>query len=68
MFTQNVGMLDRVIRVILGAVILAAFFYFPDTPWRWLALIGLVPLLTGLFGSCLIYSIFGMSTRPRHHA
>lgn len=68
MFTQNVGMVDRVIRVVVGLVILAAFFFFPDTPWRWLALIGLVPLLTGLFGTCLLYMPFGISTRRRHQS
>jgi len=57
--TRNEGALDRVLRVILGLVILSLFFIGPQTPW---ALIGLVPLVTGLVGMCPIYSLFGIRT------
>ena len=33
-----------------------------DAAYRWLYLIGIVPLVTGLMGSCPAYSILGMST------
>ena len=46
--TTNVGMIDRVLRVIVGLalVAIALGFILPEyqTPWAW---IGLVPLLTG---------------------
>jgi hypothetical protein len=29
--------------------------------WGW---IGVLPILTGLSGSCLLYTAFGFSTRP----
>ena len=58
----NVGGLDRTLRVILGIVLLAAFFMLPEAGYRWFLLIGIVPLATGLMGSCPIYSIFGWST------
>lgn len=67
MFKNNVGNTDRIIRVIVGVVVLALFFVFPDSGWRWLALIGFVPLVTGLMGSCLIYTVFGLSTCPLEH-
>ena len=64
MFPRNEGTLDRVLRVILGVALLAAFFFFPDASYRWAFLIGVVPLLTGLVGSCPLYRIFGLSTCP----
>ena len=64
MFKNNVGTIDRAIRVILGLVLLGLFFVFPDAGWRWALLIGVVPLLTGLVGTCPLYSILGFSTCP----
>lgn len=64
MFKNNVGNVDRVIRIILGAVLLVAFFMYPDSSWHWFALIGVIPLATALLGSCPLYSIFGLSTCP----
>lgn len=64
MFKKNVGSIDRVLRVIAGVVLLALFFVFPEAPWRWFLLIGIVPLATGLMSSCPAYSILGLSTCP----
>lgn len=64
MFKNNVGNADRIIRIILGAVLLAVFFMYPDSSWRWFTLIGVIPLVTALLGSCPLYSIFGLSTCP----
>ncbi len=57
MFKPNVGSADRIMRVILGVVLLAMVFVGPQTPFGW---IGIVPLLTGLFGTCPLYSIIGL--------
>ncbi|WP_413720944.1 DUF2892 domain-containing protein [Silicimonas sp. MF1-12-2] len=59
---QNVGGIDRALRIIVGIVLLAAFFMLPEAGYRWFLLIGIVPLATGLMGSCPAYSIFGLST------
>jgi hypothetical protein len=64
MFKNNVGGLDRGVRIIAGLVMLALFFIYPDASWRYFALIGIVPLFTGLFGTCPLYSIIGLSTCP----
>lgn len=64
MFSNNVGKIDRAIRIVLGAVLIGAFFMFPDSSWRWLALIGIIPLVTAMMGSCPLYSLFGLSTCP----
>jgi hypothetical protein len=57
----NVGGVDRGLRIVAGLVILSLFF-FVEGPHRWWALIGFVPLLTGLMGWCPAYGIFGIRT------
>jgi hypothetical protein len=64
MFRSNVGGIDRVLRIIVGLALLAGFFLNADASWRWAYLIGLVPLFTGLFGTCPAYSLLGISTCP----
>jgi hypothetical protein len=64
MFAKNVGSIDRIIRIVLGVALLFAFFAMPEASYRWLLLIGIVPLATALMGSCPLYSIFGISTCP----
>lgn len=59
--SKNEGTIDRVLRVVLGLVLLSLVFVGPQTWW---GLIGLVPLVTGLMGSCPVYSILGISTCP----
>ena len=64
MFRTNVGRTDRIIRVVVGLALLLGFVLNPGGPWSWLYLIGLVPLVTGLVGSCPVYSVLGISTCP----
>lgn len=59
MFKTNEGMIDRVLRVIVGLALIAIVFIGPQTPWGW---VGLVPLLTGLVGTCPLYSVLGIRT------
>ena len=59
MFQRNIGSTERVIRIVAGAAITALAFVGPQTPW---ALLGLVPLATGLVGWCPPYAIFGINT------
>ncbi len=54
----NVGKTDKIIRVILGVAIIAVGIYYKS----WWGAIGLIPLLTGLAGNCLLYKPFGIST------
>jgi len=63
--TVNVGSFDRLARLILGAVLIAfALRYIaPGTGWNWVGWIGVIPILTALFGTCPAYSLFGWSTR-----
>jgi Protein of unknown function (DUF2892) len=61
---MNEGMTDRIIRVIAGLIILGMTFYYFEGNLRWLGLIGLVPLVTGIIGTCPVYSLLGMNTCP----
>lgn len=64
MFKTNVGGIDRTLRILVGLALLAGFFLNADAPLRWLYLVGLIPLVTGLVGTCPIYSILGLNTCP----
>ncbi|MEO6976053.1 MAG: DUF2892 domain-containing protein [Gallionella sp.] len=57
----NEGTTDRALRVIAGLVLIGLAVSGTIGVWGW---IGVVPLLTGLFGFCPIYAIFGMNTCP----
>ncbi|NLR72716.1 DUF2892 domain-containing protein [Novosphingobium sp. ERN07] len=62
MFKLNVGGIDRVLRIVLGLVLIALVFVGPKTPLGW---IGVVPLLTGLMRTCPLYTLIGLNTCPR---
>lgn len=55
----NMGAADRIIRAIIGLVLIALVFVGPQTAWGW---IGIVPLATALLGICPAYSLFGFKT------
>lgn len=61
---------DRVIRVILGLVLLSAWvFGWMTGVWvAVFAVVGAILLLTGLVGFCPLYALFGASTGPRKRA
>lgn len=60
--TQNVGGIDRILRIIVGLVLISLVFIGPQTPWGWL---GVIPLGTALLGWCPPYALLGLSTCPR---
>lgn len=64
MFATNVGGIDRILRIVVGLALIAGFFLNPDASLRWLYLIGIVPLATGLMSTCPLYSLLGLSTCP----
>ncbi len=63
--TMNVGMFDRLARVIVGLALIAfALGYIaPGTSWSWVGWIGVVPILTAIFSLCPLYSVLGLSTK-----
>ena len=64
MFEKNVGGIDRIARIVIGLALIAGFFLNSEASMRWLYLIGIVPLATGLMQSCLLYKIIGVNTCP----
>jgi hypothetical protein len=57
----NEGSIDRVFRIIVGLAVLSLTVVGPKTLW---GVLGVVPLITGLAGTCPLYSIVGIKTCP----
>ena len=69
MFKTNEGTIDRAVRILVGAALIVWFFVDQGAGfWHYAKLIGIVPLATGLLGSCPLYSILGVSTCPMKKA
>lgn len=62
--SHNVGVTDRMVRVVVGLALLAFAFRngFPIRGWDWAGLVGIVPLVTGIFATCPAYSLIGYSS------
>jgi len=58
-FPRNEHMVERTLRVVVGIGLISLAFVGPQTPWGF---VGILPLVTGLVGSCPAYTIFGIST------
>jgi hypothetical protein len=63
---KNEGTVDRVIRIVLGIVLIALGIYFQGS-WGLVAMIvliilGLIALITGIIGYCSLYKVFKIST------
>lgn len=59
--TKNVGRLDRVLRLIVGVMLLGLYGAL-DPPLKYFTLIGLVLVATAASGFCPLYTLFGVST------
>lgn len=58
---QNVGGIDRTVRIVAGLALIALAATGTVGVWGW---IGVVPLLTAGLGICPLYSVLGFSTCP----
>ena len=61
LFKNNVGKIDRIIRVVVGIIVVGNVFYALHHPIGWL---GVILIVTGIAGKCPLYSIIGINTRP----
>ena len=59
-FKNNTGKVDRIIRVVVGALLVGNVFTGLQIPIGW---IGLILIVTGVFGTCPVYSLLGMNTK-----
>ena len=57
---NNVGKVDRVIRIVLGILLVGNVFVGLTSPIGW---IGIILLVTGIFGICPVYSLLGFNTK-----
>lgn len=57
--TQNVGGIDRILRIVVGLVLIGLAATGKVGAWGW---IGLLPLATGLMGWCPPYALLGIKT------
>ena len=61
---QNENTTDRIIRLVAGVILLAAGLYFTSgTLAIVLDTLGVVALFTAATGFCLLYKLFGLSTK-----
>ena len=60
-FARNVGGLDRLARIVLGAALILLALTGGIGLWGF---IGVVPLATGLMRTCPAYSLLGLNTCP----
>ncbi len=59
---RNEGTLDRLLRIVIGIVLLGLWAGM-DVPYETgLLIVGLIALVTGLTGFCAIYKLLGIST------
>ena len=66
MFKQNVGGIDRVLRIALGiAMAIIGLFVLKGTTGTVVGIIGLIPLATGLVGFCPLYLPWKFSTNKQ---
>jgi len=60
LFKNNVGNIDRIIRVVVGIILVGNVFYALQHPVGWL---GVILIVTGIAGKCPLYSILGINTK-----
>ncbi len=59
MIQVNVGSWDRWLRIVVGLFLISLVFWGPKTWW---GLIGIIPVLTGVFRYCPAYTLCKIST------
>ncbi|MEQ9490564.1 MAG: DUF2892 domain-containing protein [Alphaproteobacteria bacterium] len=58
----NIGTIDRILRLVAGAILISLVFVGPQTQWGY---IGIIPILTALVGFCPAYRLLGIRTCRR---
>ncbi|MEA2724749.1 MAG: hypothetical protein QOH59_2520 [Gemmatimonadales bacterium] len=65
--TRNLGGFERIARLVIAGIILGLYGALPS-PWRYITLVGLIPLASALTGFCPIYVQMGWNRRqPTAH-
>ena len=59
---RNIGWTERFARLVIGVLILGLYGAL-EAPWRYLTLVGLIPLASALTGFCPLYAWLGRNRR-----
>ena len=59
----NVGGIDRTLRIVVGIALLSLFFILEGNA-RYVGLLGIVAIATGIFRFCPAYTLLGVNTCP----
>ena len=62
---ENLGLSERTLRISVGAGLILAVLILTAGPLRWLVVAGVALLLTGVSGTCPLYSLFRSWSKPR---
>jgi DUF2892 family protein len=62
MLPVNIHPIERVIRGIVGLIVLSLLVWGPRTTW---GLLGLIPIATAVVGWCPPYALLGINTCPK---
>ena len=65
LFPKNENAVDRTVRLVIGLLAISLTVWGPQTLW---GLLGLITLVTAFIGSCPLYTLIGVSTRPAEAA
>ena len=60
LFKNNMGKVDRIIRIVLGVLLVGSVFYALQNPIGW---IGVILIVTGIAGICPLYSLLNINTK-----
>ncbi|MFZ3068862.1 MAG: DUF2892 domain-containing protein [Microgenomates group bacterium] len=64
--TQNVGEMDRLIRAVVGVILILVGYSVGEGTWQIvLYILGGILVINALTGFCLVYKLLGMSTLKR---
>ncbi len=57
---KNIGKIDRIIRLVVGVVLVANAFVGWQSPWGW---IGVILIATAFMNFCPVYPLLKLDTR-----
>ena len=58
-FKQNIGGIDRLIRMLVGIILMMTVFFGPHTAWGY---IGVIPFASGVLGYSFLYAALKKNT------
>ena len=64
----NVGLVDRIVRIIVAVILVVVAVVLGFATWWWLLIPAALLVFTATIGFCGIYALFNISTCPRQAA